>query len=200
MKSFNQFIKSRDKSLYREFSEMARVNTQSNMQRVDDEAKEKLISTMKEAIAKIDTLLDDSKNPNIYKYNFPTGPYDREGHPYGKDNGPESHGQEYVVEQGRKMRDAILSQWHKIDMEGNMEQLFAIISYCGVLTTHRNPGITVNFDGSNRQSKDYNVNLERYIKEPLEQIETLLQDELRKMEAKESPQGTPLNPADRPEM
>ena len=200
MKSFNQFIKSRDKSLYREFSEMARVNTQSNMQQVDDEDKKKLISTMKEAITKIDDLLDDSHNPNIYKYNFPTGPYDRAGHPYGKDNGPESHGQEYVVEQGRKMRDAILSQWHKIDMEGNMSQLRSIISYCGVLLTPRNPGVTVNFDGSNRQSKDYNVNLERYIKQPLEQIEVLLQNELRKMEAKESPQGTPLNPADRPEM
>lgn len=200
MKSFNQFIKSRDKSLYREFSEMARVNTQSNMQQVDDDYKEKLISRMKEAIEGIDTLLDDSKNPNIYKYNFPTGPYDRAGHPYGKDNEPESHGQKYVVEQGRIMRDAILSQWHKIDMEGNMGQLRSIISYCGVLTTPRNPGVTVNFDGANRLSKDYNVNLERYIKEPLEQIETLLKDELRKMEAKESPQGTPLNPSDRPEM
>ena len=37
MKSFNQFIKSRDKSLYREFSEMARLNTTTHLTQMDQE-------------------------------------------------------------------------------------------------------------------------------------------------------------------
>ena len=62
MKSFNQFIKSRDKSLYREFSEMARLNTDSHLDRNKADSSSRVQESIHYALKTIDELLGDNKN------------------------------------------------------------------------------------------------------------------------------------------
>ena len=62
MKSFNQFIKSRDKSLYREFSEMARLNTDSHLDRNKADSASRVQESIHYALVHIDELLGDNEN------------------------------------------------------------------------------------------------------------------------------------------
>jgi len=61
MKSFNQFIKSRDKSLYREFSEMARLNTDSHLDRNKADSASRVQDSIHYALRTIDELLGDNE-------------------------------------------------------------------------------------------------------------------------------------------
>ena len=192
MKSFNQFIKSRDKSLYREFSEMARLNTDVHISKMDQEDASRFKQNILDLTNLIEHVLGNNENDSIVQLKYlALLPNDINFRIVDRD----------IIEPLNHFSNAFVQQFDKSSSEDQAMMIRSVTKIIRELYNERHYStdpMARNQSTGRFDDRNYLGALKRFIQDPLEKIEMVLKNHISSMS---NQRGTnELNPADRPKM
>jgi len=192
MKSFNQFIKNRDKSFYKEFSEMARLNTATHIAQMDQENSSRFKAGIVTLINHIEHVLGNDKKDSIPQLRYlALLPNDENFQAVDRN----------IIEPLHRFSNAFAQHF---DKNSPSDQAMMIRAVDDILS-ELNKGRSYSTDPMARNrsigrfdDKEYLGALKRFIQDPLEKIEMVLKKHISNMDNQRG--ENELNPADRPQM
>jgi len=192
MKSFNQFIKSRDKSLYREFSEMARLNTTTHITQMDQDNASRHKAGIVTLINTIEHTLGNDTKDIIPQLRYLAILPDDENFKDVDRN---------IIEPLHRFSNAFVQHFDKNSLEDQsmmIRSVDQIISELSKSRSFKNDALSRNRTIGRFDDKAYLNALKRFIQDPLEKIEMVLKKHISNMDNQRG--QNELNPADMPEM